>query len=242
MVMEIFKKKKELKKIKELAQKIEDRRQKALVSNRFSVMATEYARQTIKGIMDKALETKDSSSLEYFYELVSDWDDYGNMPIEVGTKLNELIDNPDINVGIHRTGGYGMINFDAVYSSKQLYNIFQNGLYITGDLSSGVDHKGEAVPPNKNISPINNILEAIILGKSSYKSSTGGIITAIPSEYVTNTYTIKKGHESDIYTKVDNQWALKPEYLVGFLAQRDGICKFYTKEEILHAKENNMKK
>ena len=248
MALVFFKKRKqekeELKKIQEIMKQIEMAREKATVSESFQLIKSKYGEAFVKDYINRSIEEKKSFYADYAYQLLTSWDSYGNMSIELGEWLEALISKEDVQVGIHRTGGYGMIDPNDVFASSELYDIFNKGLYITGDIGSGVNHKGQIIPPNKNISPLNNILEAVMFAKSSYKYSTGGVITAIPSEYVTASYSLKKGAEEEIYTKVDNQWTLKPEYLVGFIAQDQGVCTFYSKEDILtnyKGKNNNGK-
>ncbi len=238
MVMDFFKKRKaekeELKRIREIISKIDEKSEMAKTSDKFSLINTECGKNMLKNAMVTSMDKKDSFNLECIYNLLTGWDEIGYMPRKLGEWLENLINSEDIEVGIHRTGGYEMIDPDNIYTSRTLYDIFSNGLYITGHISSGVDHNGKIVSLDKNISPLNNILDGVVLSKSSYKNSTGGVIIAIPKAYVTPTYELKAGHESDVYTTVDNQLTLKPKYLVGFIAQKDGVCKFYTKDDILN--------
>lgn len=237
MALDFFKKKKqakeELKKIQEIIKELEASKENKKVSESFQLMDSKYGESLLTGTIKRSIEEKNSFYIDYAYHLLTDWDNYGNMPKELGEWLEKLVNKEGVQVGIHRTGGYGMIDPNDVYKSSDLYNIFDKGLYITGDIGSGVDHKGDVIPPNKNITPLNNILEVIMFAKSQYKYSTGGVITVIPSEYVTASYSLKANAEQEIYTKVDNQWTLKPEYLVGFIAQDNGVCTFYSKEDIL---------
>lgn len=237
MAFNFFKKKKqekeELTKIQEIIKEIEDAKEQAKVATDFKVINSDYGETFLANSAKRSIEEKNSFYIDSAYQILTSWDHYGNMSVELGKWLEKLINQEDIQVGIHRTGGYGMIDPNDVYDSSILYDIFNKGLYITGDIGSGVDHKGQIIPPNKNISPLNNILDGVMYTKNAYKHSTGGVITAIPSEYVTASYDLKKGAEQEIYTKVDNQWTLKPEYLVGFIAQDKGVCTFYSKEEIL---------
>lgn len=244
MAFKILKKKKqekeELAKIQKIIEEIQEAKEKSKTSKSFQLINSDYGNNFLINTMNRSIEEKNSFYVESIYQMLTSWDNYGDMSLELGKWLEQLISKEDIQIGIHRTGGYGMIDPNEVYNSSILYDIFDKGLYITGDISSGVDHKGEIIQPNKNISPLNNILEGIMYAKSSYKHSTGGIITSIPSEYVTESYSLKDGAEEKIYTKVDNQWTLKPEYLVGFIAQDKGVCTFYSKEDILtNYKEKN---
>lgn len=241
MAIEFFKKRKELKRIQEILKSVQELEEKSKTSSSFCLINTKFAKDSLAKATLNSIDKKNSFSIDYTYELIKGWDEYGDMPQEVGLLLEKLIQDENYIIGIHRTGGYGMIDLSDIYKSDILHSIFSKGLYMTGDLSSGVDHKGKMINPNKNISPLNNILEAVMYCKSSYKGSTGGVITKIPKEYVTPSYSLKAEHGQDIYEQVDNMWTLKPEYLVGFVSQEKGVCKFYSKEEILTNYKSNQK-
>ena len=207
-IVENIKNKKRINKIIDLTNN-----QKKLYNDKknFYLFNSNYGEKLINGAIERSKKECNLYYVEYCYDLLKEWDNYGNMPKNISDLLEKLINNPNYHIGIHRTG----------------------------DLSSGVDHKGEIIQPNKNISPLNNMLEVVMLCKSSYKRSTGGVITAIPSKYVTSSYKIKDGCADKVYYKVDNQWTLKPEYLVGFVSQKEGDCKFYSKNEILNNYNKN---
>lgn len=241
MTIEFLKKRKELKKIKEILKRIQELEEKSKTATSFRLINTKFVKDSLAKATQNSIDNKNSFSIDYTYKIIKQWDEYGDMPQEVGDLLEELIQDENYVIGIHRTGGYGMIDVEDIYRSDMLHSIFSKGLYMTGDLSTGVDHQGQMLNPNKNISPLNNIIEAVMYCKSSYKDSTGGVITKIPKEYVTTSYSLKAEHGQDIYEKVDNQWTLKPKYLVGFVSQEKGVCKFYSKEEILTNYKSNQK-
>ena len=241
-ILNIVKSIKNKKKINEFIDLINNQKKLYNDKENFYLFNSSYGEELINGAIKRSKKECNPYYVEYCYDLLKEWDNYGNLPKNISDLLENLINDSNYHIGIHRTGGYGMIEVDDIFSSELLHDIFQKGLYITGDLSSGVDHKGEIIHPNKNISPLNNMLEVVMLCKSSYKRSTGGVITAIPSKYVTSSYKIKDGCADKVYYKVDNQWTLKPEYLVGFVSQNEGNCKFYTKNEILNNYNKNKSK
>ena len=242
MILNYFKYKKELTKIKECLKKLEEYKKKSLVSDEYLLINTKYCEKTLNEITEKAIKKKDSSMIDFYCQLIQEWDNYGKIPLDLGKRMESLINDENLEIGIHRTGGYGMIDPDCIESSEVLYSIFKDGLFITGDLFSGVDHRGEVIQPNKNISPLLNIIEFVIFAKTSYKYSTGGVVTAIPKEYVTSSYEVKDGCEKKLFINVDGQWTLKPEFLIGFITQKKGICNFYTKEEVLKLCEDYQNK
>lgn len=232
-MLKIIKNKQELKRIKEILLQLEQRKTKTALQDGFYLINTLEVNQIIEKVSRKSFEEKNSFPIESICAIITTWDDYGYISTDLGEKIENMLKQDNIILGIHRTRACDSNEKKSIYSSKMLHSILEEGLYITGDISSGVDHKGEVISPNKNISPINSILEAVMYLKSSYKSSNGGIITAIPKEFVTNSYNIKPGHQSDIYYKLENQWTLKPEYIVGYVSQENGVCDFYSKEEVL---------
>ena len=223
------KKNKELQKIKEIMNKIKEIQNQN--TNNYSLFNSKYGKDAISKVLDISMKDYDSSKLEFEYNLFKDWDKRGFMSKELGNFLESLIENKDNQVGIHRVGGFAAVDPNDVYSSDVVYNICSKGLYLTG-------HEGAPVKDGKNplylnISPLNNILQAVQFSKAPYKGSRGGFIIAMPSKYVDKELNIKDGHEFDLCGYVDDTWTLDPKYIVGYISQDEGICNFYTRAELM---------
>lgn len=182
-----------------------------------------------KDIFSKGLKY---DALEFFFDIYKGWDATGgDIPIELGEYLEKLIEDPSILVGIHRSGAITYPN-----NTQMLESVFENGLTNNGDLSSGV--YTERPEPDKTVSFVDQILNLIIMLKSSYKSSTGALLVCIPTEYMDENKCMKKEHFDDIYDTSSGMPNIRKEFITGYLTSVDGEYKLVTKEEVLQNKKN----
>lgn len=182
-----------------------------------------------KDIFSKGLNY---DALEFFYDLYKGWDETGgDIPIELGNYLESLIEDPNILLGIHRSGA-----ITYPHNTGVLESVFENGLTNNGDISSGV--YTERPEPDKTVSFVDAILNLVIMLKSSYKSSTGAVLVGIPAEYMDENKCMKKEHFDDIYDTSSGMPNIRKEFMLGYLTSVDGEYKFVTKEEILQNKKN----
>ena len=73
-----------------------------------------------KDIFSKGLKY---DALEFFYDIYKGWDNSGgDIPIELGEYLEQLIEDPSILVGIHRSGAITYPN-----NPQMLESVFENG-------------------------------------------------------------------------------------------------------------------
>ena len=149
--------------------------------------------------------------------------------------MEKYIKDPNYQFGVHRSDAIDGANYktDAV-----LGKVMENGLEVLGDDSSGSIRNDE--DPNKAVSFCNNILNAIIFTKSSYKGSTGAVLVAIPSKYVDKEGEILPGQIDNVYNFDDNGNAhIKPEYMLGFAPNlgEGTTVDFVSREEILNNHE-----
>lgn len=105
------------------------------------------------------------------------------MPKEVGKYLESLIDDENLIVGVHRTEIQEDLKDDI-----KMKSILNQGLKNYGDLSLGIVYNNASL--SKTVSFPGNILNLMILLKSTYKFSNGGFILAFPSEITDNEGTI----------------------------------------------------
>lgn len=204
---------------------INEYQERSIAENKYFLLSSEYA----KTVFEK---TKNLKNYIYFFELFKHWDDYGSISLEIGQYIEQIIEDKNLNIGIHRTGGLGLIDNNNLEENELLKNIFTIGLKNNGDLSSGIVSK-TTIHPNKTISMLTNPLTAIILLKSSYKDSKGAIITCFPSQYVDKNSEIITEENNIYYRDSKGNLIIKPEYLIGYIANEDGICTYYPKEKFL---------
>ncbi len=184
-------------------------------------------------VRQKLLDARGTSEgRKYLLSLYQEWDDYGSIPLRLGIYLETLINNENISLGIHRISSYSLIDNTDVYHNPLLHNIFTDGLKNNGDLSSGVITSG-IVQPSKTVSFFGSMLDVVIHVKTSYKGSKGGILVACPSSLVDRDGYIIDGKEKDVYNVVDNAVYLKPDFLLGYIAQDNGVCTYYSKDSFV---------
>ena len=174
-------------------------------------------------------------------DICKGWDECGvDMPAELGESLEMFINDPDYWIGVHRSG---WIDGAAFEHDDILQSIMEDGLINLGDSSSGAIRKNSAV--SKTLSHCNNMLNTTIYLKSSYKGSTGAVLVAIPSKYLTDDGDIKPGFESAVYDYDKNGMSrIKPEFMMGFVQNLGPGHKleFKTRDEILAAKHSGEEK
>lgn len=194
--------------------------------NIYTIFGSNYA----KNIFAKKLSV---DRLTFFYDLFKEWDNQIAVPKEIGEYLESLINDEKLIIGIHRTRISSDFENDIT-----MKGIIQNGLRNYGDLSSG------AVSDNPNLSKTvsfpGNLLNLMILLKSTYKGSTGGFVLAFPSEIIDDEGTITTENSKLIYDKINNVSHIKPEYIIGYVDNSYGVMNFYSKEELLkHFKKDD---
>lgn len=222
-----------MKKIAEMKKVIKEYEQRSIAENKYFLLSSKYA----KNIFQKA---KNIQSYTEMFELFKEWDEYGSIPLELGQQIESMLQDSTINIGIHRTGGYGKIDNNQLDNNELLTSIFTNGLKNYGDLSSGAVTQ-DTIHPNKTISMLTNPLTAMILLKTQYKDSKGAVVVVFPSNYVN-----KEGEliaeEEDVYYRDDTGTLIvKPEYLIGYVARENGLCTYYPKEKFLSKTNTNNK-
>lgn len=122
---------------------------------------------------------------------------------------------------------------------EDLNAIFTNGLKNTGDLSTGFI-SSEVSEPNRTVSNVNDIITATITLKTSYKDSQGGVLVCFPADIVSKQGEILPGCVLDVYDVIDGTYHIKPDYLLGYVAQENEVCRYHSKEEILNKKHQKI--
>lgn len=204
-----------------IKKKIEALQQKGLNSNCYYLINSKDMLETI----DKC--KNDNVKLEYFYNLCEGWDNTENaIPLEIGIYLEELINNPSICVGIHRSSAVTDIN-DPI-----LEDIMQEGLRNDAQISQGAFH---GVPDlTKTISFVNNMFHTIPMLKGSYKGSNGSIILTFPANCLDQEGNALPGLENQIYEIKNDIYYVRPEFIAGYLVAEYGVYNLYTKEDIIN--------
>ena len=198
---------------------------KSILENKYYLLGSNYFKDIINNTQ------LDDKNLEFFYDLCKEWDDYGSIELDFGLELESLVKDKTYILGVHKTLTDAIIDEDNMIHSTLINTILDEGIKNFGDLSSGVGVK-EAPEPSKTISPITNIMDAVIYLKSSYKNSDVCFLVALPREYVDNDLEFAGNYQKEIYNIKDNEYTIKPEYIVGLVYQNNGNCTYYSKDSI----------
>ena len=176
-------------------------------------------------------------------EICKFWDNCG---IELPRDLGEAIENDLLNkknengepaywFGVHRSDA---IDGEEFENDETLQSIMTIGLKNFGDASSGSIYRDP--PVSKTVRPCTSMMHTVINLKGTYKGSTGGVLVAVPREYVDEDGNPNKGCEDKVYNHDGNVSIIKPEFLVGFVQNlgKGHTLQFKSRAEILNAAAN----
>lgn len=205
--------------------KVKKKQKEAINKGHYSLFNSKFAKEKTFS------KSASIDGMEYFFELFEEWDNVGGVvPQELGEYVESLLYG-DLRLGIHRSP---LLSFPEY--SETLQDVFKIGLYNNGDVSSGMyNSKPE---PDKTISFFDNMLNFMIMLKSSYKGSTGSLLVGIPKEFFNDDGTMKTDKFYDIYDIVNNIPTIKKEYIIGYLCATNGKFDLHTKEEVLRNEKN----
>ncbi|MBQ4583397.1 MAG: hypothetical protein IJA94_00675 [Bacilli bacterium] len=173
----------------------------------------------------KVVDFLTGKNTEWHQKLINETDfNAGNIDIDTGKQLENLINNDELTIGIHRAGD-GSTN-DVAES------IVNGGLLLTGDLSSGVGTIDSA-RVDKNISffgknKVNALITLIGGIKSAHKyksfSDTSNVILfAFPKDAIKdNGYADLTKYPDLIITNQNGTTTLNPKYIVGYVHNDNG--------------------
>ena len=119
-------------------------------------------------------------------------------------------------------------------SEEDMMLLPENGLLNFGDASSGAIQDSPSL--SKTVAVCNDMLNADIYLKSSYKGSTGSILIAVSKEYVDDDGNPKPGMSEKIYIKDKHgRSMLRPEFIKGFVSNVPGenICQYRSRNELM---------
>ena len=226
----------EKEKIRLLKKKIELCKKDMNNKGKFSLFNASFA-------MDYLERDLDYESLNWFYEVITGWDKYNNIPYDVGVALENL--SKDNIVMIHRTKLDLDKNKEGLEYNSKLHNIMSGGLINYGHANAVGGGSFSSEPPELTLTmtPLVGMTGYINL-VASYKSNDVTIFAAFPKDLID-----KYGHILDdskynnIYDLSEYPPKIRTEYMLGALLKKDnGLDEFYTRDEIVNTKEATMKR
>ena len=177
---------------------------KARIEDRYSLFEFDCVKKSMQN----------SNIINDIYKLIKDWDDISNIQYNTGVLLNELIEDPDVVVAIHRTK-FEYKKYDSYKHNEDLENIMCNGLYNNGHANAVGGAVQDGIPDVAlTMTPIDGI---------------AGIINLV-GRYREN----KTNMENKIYDYHNGFYYIKPKYIVGAIIKDiDNYDTFYLRNEIL---------
>ena len=179
----------------------------------------------------KNMSKKEQKAWKSAYE---SWDNYDvKIPMEIGKMVEYAVNDPDYCFGIHRSYA---IDGEKYENDEILHSILTDGLINMGNASSGNIYKDPSL--EKTVMVCNDMLNATIGLKTSYKGSTGAVLVKVPTKYVDkNTGDIKPGMENEVYNHNElGNSMIKPEFIMGFVQNlgEGSTLEYKTRNEILN--------
>lgn len=212
-------KKKEL-----LLKKIELLKESAREKGRFSMF-------NFNIVSSLNLNKMDYANLNYFYNLIKNYDDQCNIPYDIGAFLDRIAQ--DYTIMIHRTKINQNEEETGLHYNVILKDIMNDGLKNNGHImSSG----GKEQKPllTLTLTPLTGLAGYINL-VTPYKSNDVVVIAAFPKNLVDeNGNIVNKDDYSKIYDESEITPKIRPEYIIGaLLKKKNGLDEYYSREEIL---------
>lgn len=196
---------------------------KARIEDRYSLFEFDCVKKSMQN----------PNTINDIYKLIKDWDEISNIQYNTGVLLNELIEDPDVVVAIHRTK-FKYKKYDSYKHNEDLENIMCNGLYnnghtnaVGGAVQNGIPDVALTMTPIEGIAGIINLV-------GRYRGSNTTVIAVLPKDYVTDNLENKTNMENKIYDYHDGFYYIKPKYIVGAIIKDiDNYDTFYLRNEIL---------
>ena len=120
-----------------------------------------------------------------------------DMPSEFSSELDKMLSEENVVYGIHRIGSA---------SDKDVLDILENGLVMTGRTSFGVREYG--LEYNVGVYLDNLNIKTELLNAHGFKNSNGSILIRIPDENLS---------KNDFLVEQNDALRLKPKFIVGYV-------------------------
>ena len=197
---------------------------KSLKENKYYIQGSNYFKSLI--------DNKEYDLLRFFIIPNAKIIDESNItiPLELGYKLEEIISNKNIRLGIHQSDS--IINNPL--EDNTLISIMNKGLINNGSIMQGQIYT-HTIQPSKTIRNAEDIIFATRIIKSSFRNSKGSLLIGLPRNIINIDYDlIDDSYANIIYDYDENGMCyIKPEYIIGYISTENNMCKFYSKEEVL---------
>lgn len=190
-----------------------------------------YEFQVVQKALSKCENSNNYETYSMINEIITTWDQYCNLPRDVGEFINREMSDESKVLAIHRTN-IGPIN--DYRENRILNSIMENGLINMGH---GMQGAFVATPSLTLTTTPLSFLEGLINLIGSYKGNNAVILLSFPADEVDDKLDFKVD-STMIYQKSGNTNYIKPEYILGAIIKKDHeLDEYHTREDILYKKE-----
>ena len=171
-------------------------------------------------------------SMSIYFDILKDWDNDCNLPIELGEFLNEATRSNQDLVAFSRVY-IGELKNNGEIASEEISDIATYGLINNGHVNSSGANQ-ELHSPSECLSPLYGI-EGWINLVGRYKRNNAIILYSLPKKYIDNRCYFKdKSKANMIYNFSGNLTYIKPEFLIGMIIKNKDVPDlFLTREDML---------
>ena len=215
---------------------LEEAKKRINLSNqrgKYSFFENPYAKKLLRGIYNNC----DYEQMHSIFDIISTWDNACNLSIETGNYVEQLCNQPDRVVAIHRSNIGELSNENGVLINSNVLEILQRGLQNLGHsnvgANIGIPHPSLTVTPLADFTGFVNLF-------ASYKNNNITVLLSFPKQYVADDCSFNNINQADyIYNYVNNIPFIKPEYIEAIIYKNnDGFDLCYKKDEILEILRN----
>ncbi len=175
------------------------------------------------------------SMVELTYEVIKEWDESCNLPIELGEFLDNISLDENNIVAFSRVYISKLEEKEKIIESDEIVSIATDGLANNGHVnSSGASQ--EVNSPSDVLSPLSG-LEGWINIVGSYKRNNAVILYSIPSKIMDDTCHFTSNSASNYLYNYDKYKVphIKPEFLIGMIVKNNGAPDlFLTRDDMLN--------
>ena len=188
---------------------------------------------------DMAMKYMNSDSIDIMFDIVNDWDQKCNIPIELGETLNKISSDERNLVAFSRVY-FGELNFDEpLVQSEEIVDTATRGLKNNGHINSSGMNQRLNSPSDALTSLVG--LEGWIQLVGPYKGNNAVILYSFPSEFIDKECHFKDDRfASEVYDFDGNITRFKPEYMIGMIVKNKDVPDvFLTRDDMLNLNNNS---
>ena len=206
---------------------------KQIILNKIQKEKLDKSKSGEYSLFDASFVKLTDDNMEIVYDILSGWDKECKIPKDVGEFLNQISNDPENAVAIHRTHMYEESNVLIEKIAKE--GLINNGHIMSSGAGGGIPSLSLTLSPLVGMTGFINLV-------GSYKNNNLTVIYSFPTNLV-DKETLEFKNDDAIKQVYDfkNRVYIKPEYIVGAIVKgKNGeLDKFLTHDEMLSLNMKN---